>query len=188
MSEDIFVWSEPVRVAEAIRHTARDPLIRHLSAEPAVRARLAKALDLVALEALEADLALSAWFDGLQIDARWSARVTQTCGVTLEAFSSDLGGAFQLRLVPPSSPHAPVDPVEEIVIEPDAEDPPDLLEGDTIDLGVYLIEHLALEIDPFPRKPDAVFEPPTPNAEISPFAVLRALKKDGDPDPQGGRR
>ena len=40
----------------------------------------------------------------------------------------------------------------------------------------HVIEHLALEIDPFPRKPDAVFEPPATEEETSPFAVLKGLK------------
>lgn len=179
MSAEIFVWPEPVRLADAARFNAATPLIRRLAADEGARARIAKALDLVALDHLEADLALCGWFDGLQIDGRWSARVTQTCGVTLEPFSSDLAGAFRLRLVPPGSPHAVVETDEEIVIDLEADDPPDVLEGDLIDLGGYVIEHLALEIDPFPRKPDAVFQPPQPTAEISPFAALRSLKLAG---------
>ena len=43
-------------------------------------------------------------------------------------------------------------------------------------LGGYVLEHLALEIDPFPRKPGAVFEPPQTAEIISPFASLRNLK------------
>ena len=40
---------------------------------------------------------------------------------------------------------------------PDAEDAPDVLEGETIDVSAYVVEHLALEIDPFPKKPGAGF-------------------------------
>jgi hypothetical protein len=42
-----------------------------------------------------------------------------------------------------------------------------------------LVEHLALDLDPFPRKPGAVFEPPPPEGPESPFAVLRVLKPGG---------
>ena len=55
------------------------------------------------------------------------------------------------------------------------EEVPELLEGDEIDLGGYVVEHLALEIDPFPRKPGVVFEPPADTEERSPFAVLKRL-------------
>jgi len=50
-----------------------------------------------------------------------------------------------------------------------------VLEGDVVDLAAYVVEHLALEIDPFPRKPGAVFTPPEPEEPPSPFAVLKGL-------------
>ena len=53
---------------------------------------------------------------------------------------------------------------------------PEPIEGDVIDLGGYLVEHLSLELDPFPRKPGAVFEQPPEPGEISPFAVLKGLR------------
>ena len=44
-----------------------------------------------------------------------------------------------------------------------------------------MIEHLALELDPFPRKPGAVFVQPPEPTELSPFAALKSLKpKDGE--------
>ena len=57
-----------------------------------------------------------------------------------------------------------------------APDPPEVLEGDSIDLAAYLYEYLALAIDPFPRKPGAVFEYKSPVQESSPFDVLSRLK------------
>ena len=53
-----------------------------------------------------------------------------------------------------------------------------MLEGDDLDLGAYLVEHLALEIDPFPRKPGVEWEPPPAETPASPFAVLQQLKRD----------
>jgi len=180
VSADIYVWPEPIRIGEVGRFTPEAPLRRRLAADEAARTRIAKALDLLSLDGLEAELALSAWFDGLQIDGVWRAAITQTCGVTLEAFSTDLNGSFRVRLVPPGSAHAVIETDEEIVIDLEVDDPPDVLEGDLVDLGGYVIEHLALEVDPFPRKPDAVFEPPLPTAEISPFAALRDWKPGGE--------
>jgi hypothetical protein len=62
------------------------------------------------------------------------------------------------------------------------EDPPDVLGSDLIDIGHYVVEHLALEIDPFPRAPGAEVAPPEPEEPPSPFAALSRLKR---PDPEG---
>jgi len=48
--------------------------------------------------------------------------------------------------------------------------------GEAIDVAGYVVEHLALEIDPFARKPGAEFEYIAPTVEESPFAVLKALQ------------
>jgi hypothetical protein len=48
--------------------------------------------------------------------------------------------------------------------------------GQTLNLVHYVLEDLSLSIDPFPRKPGAVFVAPEPAVELSPFAVLRQLK------------
>ena len=169
-------WPETIRIIEAARFTPGQPLVRHLEADEAARKRIARTLGLKSLDRLSADLNLSGWFDGLSIEGRWSAQVTQTCGVTLEPLVSELSGEFLVRAVPPSSPHAARAEEPEVEIDLQADDPPDVLDSDVVDLGAYVVEHLALEIDPFPRKPGAVFEPPATNDEISPFAVLRKLK------------
>jgi hypothetical protein len=169
------IWPVIVRLGEVARFTVDAPLARRLVADETTRKAIAKALEFVALDRLEADLDLSGWFDGLRIDGRWRADIVQTCGVTLDDFPTALSGEFTVRAVPEGSRHA-APPESDIEIDVDAEDPPDVLESDAVDLGGYVVEHLALEIDPFPRKPGAVFDPPGPEAEASPFAVLRKLK------------
>jgi uncharacterized metal-binding protein YceD (DUF177 family) len=173
------LWPQIVRLGEVARFTAAAPLDRHLAAPDAARKAIAKAFDLVALELLEADLEISGWSDGVRVDGRWRAEIVQTCGVTLELFPTSLSGEFTIHAVPENSRHAA--PHEsELEIDIDAEDPPDILETDAVDLGAYVVEHLALEIDPFPRKPGAVFEPPAPEVESSPFAALLKLKGGDD--------
>lgn len=169
------LWPVTVRLGEVARFTEAAPFSRHLEADEATRREVAKALGLVRLERLDADLDLSGWFDGVRIDGRWRADIVQTCGVSLEDFPTALSGEFTVRAAPEGSAH--VLPAEsEVEIDIDADDPPDVLESDVIDLGGYVVEHLALEIDPFPRKPGAVFEPPEPLPESSPFAALLKLK------------
>jgi uncharacterized metal-binding protein YceD (DUF177 family) len=178
MSQPDQVWPVTVRLEEAARGRPEAPFQRRLVADEAARGAIAEALDLVSLDRLEADLTARGWFDGVAIEGRWSAEIVQICGVELEPFSTALEGEFSLRAVPAGSAHAP-DPDAEIVVDPDADDPPDVLEGDVIDLGGYVFEHLALEIDPFPRRPGAVFEAPEPTRESSPFDVLKTLKPRG---------
>jgi hypothetical protein len=38
-----------------------------------------------------------------------------------------------------------------------------------------VVEHLALELDPFPRKPGVTFDYAPPVEETSPFAALKKL-------------
>ncbi len=170
MSGDGSPWPATIELAEA-----RGGVTRRLVADAPARATIAEALDLERVDGLEADLALSPWLDGAEIEGRWQAEIEQICSVSLEPFTTLLAGDFIVRVVPPGSPNAPA-VEQEIVIDPDAEDPPDELAGETIDLGGYVVEHLALELDPFPRKPGVEFEAPAPPTAPSPFDVLGRLK------------
>jgi hypothetical protein len=170
-------WPHVIGLAEV----ARGPVVRHLVADEAARARIAKVVGLDGLALLEADVRIVSWLDGVEITGRWRARVGQTCGVTLEPFESDLAGELQIRAVPEGSQALATTEDHEVEMDPDADDPPDRLESDHVDVGAYLVEDLSLAVDPFPRKPGATFEAPETQGEISPFAVLAKLK-GGKPD------
>lgn len=172
-------WREVVTLSEA----QRGPVRRTLEANAAARERIAQALGLDALLALQAEMRVSPWLDGAQIDGRWRARVRQICGVTLEPFESDLDGEVHLRALPQGSAAlgGPDETGGELDLDPEADDPPDVLADDRIDLGAYVVEDLSLAIDPFPRKPGVEFEAPEQPGEPSPFAVLAKLK-GGAPD------
>ena len=170
-------WSQWLALVDL----AAGPVSRSLVADEAARVRIAEALDLDRLDSLSAEVRVMPWLDGASLEGRWSASIEQTCGVTLEIFGTELEGAFSVRVLPRTSRHAPQEPVREIAIDPDAEDAPDLLDEDRIDLADYVVEHLALEIDPFPRKPGVEFTAPDEPGPASPFAVLRDFKaKSGD--------
>ena len=71
-------------------------------------------------------------------------------------------------------------------------DPPEPIENGIIDLGRLATDALYLGVDPYPRKPDAVFEPLVEAAdpEDHPFAALKALqgrrrKPSGAKKPKG---
>ncbi len=162
-------WSVRVRLADVARSTHS----KRLEADESQRTSIAEELGIDRLDWIEAEVALSPWMDGAIVDGRWSAQIEQTCGVSLESFATRLEGSFSVRVLPNGSPNAPDHPVGEVVVDPTAEDPPDVLEGDEVDLAGYVVEHLALEIDPFPRKPGAVFTPPDEPKPPSPFDALR---------------
>jgi uncharacterized protein DUF177 involved in 23S rRNA accumulation len=173
MTDDL--WRETVGLAEV----SRGPVSRVIQADEAARKRIAHALNLDQLDALEARVGLTSWLDGAEIDGRWTASIEQTCGVTLERFSTELEGAFLVRVVPAGSPNAPHEEGQEIAVDPEGDDPPDVLEGEDVDIAGYVVEHLALEIDPFPRKPGVEWQAPPPEEPESPFAVLKGLKGEG---------
>ena len=167
-------WTAPVRLHEI----GRGGLDVRFEPDAAERAKIAHDLGLETLPALHAQLTLKPWFDGVEIAGRFDAVVEQICAVSLDNFQYPLAGEIEVRVVPAGSPQAP-QTGGELEYDPEAPDPPDVLEGDAIDLAAYVVEHLALEIDPFARKPGVEFDY-TPDAEPeSPFAVLKKLKGEG---------
>uniref|UniRef100_B0T0T3 DNA-binding protein n=1 Tax=Caulobacter sp. (strain K31) TaxID=366602 RepID=B0T0T3_CAUSK len=141
---------------------------------------IAKILGLVAVESMTAEVFLRPWMDGAEVSGLIRARVTQVCSVSADEFEEPIESRFSVHVLPADSEYAPQDEDSggELGLDPDGDDPPDVLEGETIDVSGYVIEHLALELDPFPRKPGAVFEPPPEPVDLSPFAALKALKTD----------
>ncbi len=172
-------WSDAIRFSEV----GRGPVRKSLEADEATRKAIARYLDLVSIESLSAEVSAKPWLDGAEITGRFKASITQTCSASGDPFPEAIDGEFLVRALPPGSINAPQEDLgEEIDLDPEADDPPDVLETDSIDLAGYVVEHLSLELDPFPRKPGAVFEPPVDEEPLSPFAALRALKKDDAPE------
>ena len=148
-----------------------------LRLEPSAEQRqaIAKQLNLVSLEALSAEVFLTSWLDGAEISGVLRARVVQTCSATADDFETPIDARFNLRVLPADSQNAPQEEFGDLGADPDGDDPPDVLEGEKVDVSGYVVEHLALELDPFPRKPGAVFVQPPEPVELSPFAALKGL-------------
>ena len=164
-------WPKPLKLHEL----ARGPIRLRLEPDAAERAAIAKRLGLQGLPALSADVTAKPWLDGVEVTGRFQAVVEQICGVSLDPFEQPVEGEIEIRAVPAGSPHAGAAESHELELDPDAPDPPDELAADSIDLAAYVVEHLALEIDPFPRKPGAEFDYEAPETETSPFAALKKL-------------
>lgn len=158
-------YSEPVRL-----HQVGAGVTRTLEPDATARKRIARALDLAALDAFVAELTLAPTPGGWRLSGRVKASLAQTCGITLEPLPVEIDAPFSVTLA-----EAADEDSDEIVITLDDESP-DPIEGGQVDLGQYAVEQLALQLDPFPRKPGAEFVQPPEPTEISPFAVLKQLR------------
>ncbi|MAF47907.1 MAG: hypothetical protein CMM10_06570 [Rhodospirillaceae bacterium] len=150
------------------------PLNEHFTASPDERAALARRFDVDAIENLEADVRLRAFRSGnrVRLEAKFTAEIRQTCVVTLEPVVSRIETEFSREYAPPAF----VETEAEVIVDPDAEDPPESIPETGIDAGEAIAEQLGLEIEPFPRAPGAEFEAHTESNEAEhPFAKLKNL-------------
>lgn len=171
-------FSRPV----PIERLERAEVTEEISAAPEERAALARRFGLLSLDRLSATLRLECVEgEGLaRVTGRFVAEVTQACVVTLEPVASrieaDMTLLFNLETAPAAAPGG------EVVVEPEAEEPPEPASSGGIDLGEAVAQQLALALDPYPRALGAVLpeaaEAGTPGetAAETPFAVLKSLK------------
>jgi hypothetical protein len=166
-------WSVPVAlrdVSETGRHV-------ELAADERARAAIATLVGLRTLPRLHAvfDVTLRGR-DGLRVVGRVSATVGQTCVVTLDPIENEIEEEIDLVFASAAAPLLVDHGGEKVEIGP--VDAPEPLVGGVVDLGALATEFLILGIDPYPRKPDAVFEgAAVGDSPTNPFAALAALKK-----------
>ena len=167
-------WQVPVAVEDVAETGARFDLV----ADAQVRAAVARMAGLRDLPRLEANFDVTERGAGLHVAGRVSATVGQLCVVTLEPLVNEVEEAINLLFVP--QPTAERED-REVGTRGERGDETEPLIGGLVDLGALAIEFLILGLDPYPRKPGAVFRPP-PGAkpDESPFAALASLKKGAD--------
>ena len=181
MSDKADPWSVPVTVAQ-IPDTG---LHRDIEAGPATREAMAMVGGLREILAAHASLDVTPKGGGrVHVTGHVMARIGQTCVVTLDPIENDINEPIDLIFAPSEQIPDLADLVD-VSAESDAEipDPPEPIENGVIDLGRLATDALLLGIDPYPRKPDAVFEPPVVEAdpEDHPFAALKALRPEAKP-------
>lgn len=158
------------RAGEGERHVV-------LEADAAVRDRIAAWLGLESVERVALDVVLRPWLDGVRIVGELDAAVGRVCGVSLDPYQEEVQEPLDLRLVPPDSPNLPDEGSGEVLVEMDAEDPPEPGDVEGVDLGALALEALSLSLPPFARKPGVAFEAPVAADDSSPFAALASLVK-----------
>jgi uncharacterized protein DUF177 involved in 23S rRNA accumulation len=169
-------WSVRVIVAQ-IPDTG---VHRDIDADAGERAAMAELANLREILSAHASLDVTPQSGGrVHVTGRVRARIGQTCVVTLDPIVSEIDEPIDLMLAPPEQIPQLADLVDEAA-ETDTEipDPPEPIENGVIDLGRLATDALFLAIDPYPRKPDAVFEPSVvePDPDDHPFAALKALQ------------
>jgi uncharacterized metal-binding protein YceD (DUF177 family) len=181
MTDKADPWSVPIAVAQ-IPETG---LHRDIEAERAVREAIAVAADLREILAASASFDVTPKGGGrFHVAGHVRARIGQTCVVTLDPIENDIDEEVDLIFAPPEQIPQLSDLVDEAAeSEEDIPDPPEPIVNGVIDLGRLATDALFLGIDPYPRKPDAVFEPlvVADDPEDHPFAVLKALQVDAKP-------
>jgi uncharacterized metal-binding protein YceD (DUF177 family) len=140
-----------------------------VEAKAAECAAIAARLGLPAVESLTCRFDLRPVGETVHAEGAMRARVMQVCIVSLDEFAADIAEDFFLRFVPESMESAELDP----------EQPEDevVFEGGVIDLGEAAVQQLALALDPYPRKPDAVLPDAASDASSHPFAALARLRQ-----------
>jgi hypothetical protein len=140
------------------------------------RQTIAEALDLPACSSLAARYTIKPRGGGhYRLAGSLSARVEQTCVVTLEPLTNEIADSFTVDFWPEDALPAQSGGLIDVHDEPDMEP----IADDRIDAGRVIFECLANGIDLFPRKPGAAFEAPEPaaNKTEGPFAALARMRQ-----------
>jgi uncharacterized metal-binding protein YceD (DUF177 family) len=175
MPED-FPWHFPVTVSDL----PPDGKEFELMPDEAARDALARHAGVLAVPKLVARLTVRPQGRaGATVDGTLEAVVRQNCVVSLEPFDNPVAETVSLRFAPPEA--LPKDAT--VVVEVGGEDPPEPLINGKLDLATVISEFLTLSVDPYPRRPGAVFAAAGDNTaaeETSAFAALAKLKLDKD--------
>jgi hypothetical protein len=178
MGEQKSQSATPWHVAVAVKDIAETGQHFDLVADANVRAAVARVAGLRELSRFEANFDVTPrGAGGLHVAGHVSASVGQNCVVTLEPLGNEVAEAIDLVFMPrpaPAPQEGKTTPEPQVAKWGD----PEPLIGGVVDLGALATEFLILGLDPYPRKPGAVFEPPpdhTPDG--GPFAVLAKLTK-----------
>jgi uncharacterized metal-binding protein YceD (DUF177 family) len=147
--------------------------VEKLKAEPAELKALAKRMKIPALHSLTAEIRATPWRGGgLKLEGHLTADIEQVSVVSLEAFRETVSIPVSRYFLP-----------EGAVVENQDEDDADPINKGWVDLGEVVAETLALDLDPYPRKPGEAFaehieDDGQPAESESPFAVLAQRKPD----------
>jgi uncharacterized metal-binding protein YceD (DUF177 family) len=178
--------ADPWRVPVVVAQIPDTGLHRDLEASQASRAAMADVAGLREILSANASFDLKLRSGGrVHVTGDVHARIGQTCVVTLDPIENEIDERVDLMFAPEEQIPTLAVLVDEAAQSEDEEvpDPPEPIVNGVIDLGRLATDVLFLAIDPYPRRPDAMFEAPLQAVDPAdhPFAALKALQSGGTP-------
>ena len=178
-------WSFPI-VAEEIPASWKSYTLS--PSEPESKA-IAKRLDLISLDALEADVRVERKGHVVEVEGKFKAKVTQRCVVTLEPLKAELEDSFEAWYADheqvvsfKKAQHESMNKKEmmDLPMLEENEDPEPIEDG-KIDLGELVVQYLSLSVEPYPHKEGVEYENQEPEVKRpqretlrpNPFAALK---------------
>ena len=177
MTADLdFPISRPVQLNELLHGKSQEITI---DANESDRRALAAYLDTPEVKSLTARVTLRAEPGRVfRLEGTVKAEIVQSCVTTLMPVEETIDGPIRrvFRDSPPDDDDLEMDPFDD--------DTPDEIEAGMIDAGAVVCEHIALEMEPYPRHADAPAEHSPPSSEENdrqtrsdnPFAVLAQIR------------
>ena len=162
-----FEFSRPLQVDRVPKLGSTEKL----AAEPAELQALAKRFKIPVLHSLSAEIRATPWRGGgMKLEGHITADLEQVSVISLEAFRETVSVPLARYFLPHGA-----------VVDNQQEDDADPIDNGWIDLGEVVAETLALDLDPYPRKPGEAFpghvEDDAAEAKApSPFTVLAPKK------------
>jgi hypothetical protein len=153
-----------------------------IDANDVERAKIADAMNILAVEHFFATLTIAPFRGGLRALGRLDARVTQASIVSFEPVAEVVSEEIDRVFLPAAKGGKAPAPGAEVFIDLEDEDFPDHIDGPEVDLSALLLETLALALDPYPRRPGESLEGlglSLGDTESGPFAKLAGLKDTG---------
>lgn len=134
-----------------------------------------------AVEAFAARVTAKRFRGGVRAEGEVWGAVVQPCVVTGEPVEQKIREPIDRVYLPGRDEALERGAGAEVFVNLEDDDFPDYFEGDEIDLADLVMEVFALAIDLYPRAPGAALPEEGAGddpAELSPFAALKAFKKD----------
>lgn len=174
----------PLKLEVGVAKLPQNGMPVRFEASEEERRELTALLGILSVDSLTADLTVRRWKrDGVEVEGRLRAKVTQACVVTTEPVPEAINERIEVIFVPDGSKLSRIAPQDdgELHLDPEGADIPETFAGDRIDLGAYLTEVVGLALDPYPRSDGAEFQemdtdPDPQGGRVSPFAALSQLK------------
>lgn len=143
------------------------------------RVVIAERMNVTLVQKLVAHMNAKRFRGGIRVLGTLDAIIEQPCVISFVSVSQTIHEEIDRIFLPQTDRHHHAPKNDEILIDAEGEDEPDIFDGNEVDLSELVLETLALAIDPYPRAKGAAVDTAKldkDEGEVSPFSALKALK------------